>query len=84
MEEKELEKLLETYGKKRIKYSKKIVFLVIMLNALFTIAIFYIYLKQGTEPTTLIDRWFQFTGIELGSLAGIKVVDTITERRVEK
>ena len=58
--------------KKKIKFSKFIVVLVILLNAIFTAGIFYVFLKVGSEPSTLIGAWFGFTTVELWSLSKIK------------
>ena len=55
-----------------MKFSKVIVTLVVFLNAVFTVAVLFIFYKVGTEPTTLIGAWFGFTTIELWALAGIK------------
>ncbi|MGB9780605.1 hypothetical protein [Caldanaerobacter sp.] len=55
-----------------MKYSKFIVALVILLNTLFTAAVLYVFLRVGTEPTTLIGAWFAFTTGELWMLATIK------------
>ena len=55
-----------------MKFSKVIVTLVVFLNAVFTVAVLFIFYKVGTEPTTLIGAWFGFTTIELWALAGIR------------
>jgi hypothetical protein len=55
-----------------MKFSKKIVTLVVLLNAAFTVAVLFIFYRIGTEPTTLIGAWFGFTTVELWALAGIK------------
>ena len=55
-----------------MRYSKFIVALVILLNTVFTAAVLYVFLRVGTEPTTLIGAWFAFTTGELWLLAGIK------------
>ena len=62
-------------GLYRIKYSKFIVFLVIMLNVWFANKTLNIYMVTGSEPTELIRAWFIFTVVELLSLAGIKLKD---------
>lgn len=54
------------------KFSKKIVALVVGLNAVFTAAVFYAFLRVGHEPTTLITAWFAWTTGELWLLAGIR------------
>ena len=58
--------------KKKSLFSKIIVFTVITLNVLFTIAVLTIFLKTSVEPSSLIVSWFSFTTVELWSLAGIK------------
>lgn len=58
--------------KPKIKYSKKIVFLIIILNVFFTIGNLYVFLRVGSEPTTLTIAWFGFTTGELWMLSGIK------------
>lgn len=55
-----------------MKFSKAIVALVILFNAVFTIAVLFIFYRIGTEPTALIAAWFSFTTGELWFLAGIK------------
>ncbi|HHT85729.1 MAG TPA: hypothetical protein GXZ88_08245 [Firmicutes bacterium] len=55
-----------------MRFSKAIVALVISLNAAFTIAVLFIFLRVGAEPTALIAAWFGFTTVELWALAGIK------------
>jgi len=54
------------------KFSKKIVALVVLLNVAFSAAVFYCFLKVGSEPTALITAWFAFTTGELWMLAGIR------------
>ena len=67
-----------------MKYSKRIVLIIITLNIIFTGAILYL-VYVGTEiPDELISRWFLFTGVELGSLAGIKITDTVSDTLKEK
>lgn len=54
------------------KFSKSIVLAVVSLNIIFTIAVLYVFLKVGSEPTALIAAWFAFTTGELWLLANIK------------
>ena len=55
-----------------MKYSKFIVALIILLNAVFTAFTLYVFLKTASEPTALIGCWFAFTTGELWLLASIK------------
>jgi len=58
------------------KFSKKVVRWIIMLNALFVVAVLILYWHTGSEPATLIASWFAFTTGELWALAGIKREET--------
>jgi len=58
------------------KFSKKVVRWIIMLNALFVVAVLFLYWHTGSEPATLIASWFAFTTGELWALAGIKKEET--------
>lgn len=53
------------------RFSKWIVTLVILLNVGFTGAVLFLFLRTGSEPTTLIGCWFAFTTGELWLLSGI-------------
>lgn len=72
--EKDLEELLnlKRKQKKKSRFSKFIVTLVILLNVAFTAAVLYVFLHIGNEPTTLITAWFAFTTGELWMLSSIK------------
>jgi len=61
-----------------MRFSKFIVALVIVLNVAFTVAVFYVFCRVGSEPASLVVAWFGFTTVELWALAGIK------KREIEK
>lgn len=56
----------------KASFSKIIVTLVILLNIIFSIAILTVFVKVGSEPTSLVVAWFSFTTAELFALAFIK------------
>lgn len=58
--------------RKKNRFSKFIVTVVILLNILFTAAVLYVFLQTGSEPMTLIGSWFAFTTGELWMLSSIK------------
>jgi len=58
------------------RFSKKVVRWVILLNAVFVVAVLFLYWHTGSEPATLIVSWFAFTTGELWALAGIKKEET--------
>ena len=60
-----------------MKYSKKIVAAVIILNVIFTAVCFFLMWNGCEIPDELISSWFMFTGVELLALAGIKITETI-------
>ena len=58
--------------RKKNRFSKAVVALVIFLNILFTAAVLHVFLQTGNEPVTLIGCWFAFTTGELWMLSSIK------------
>ena len=66
---KDYEKLTK---KKKSKYSKAVVTMIIILNVFFTSAVIAVFAKTSNEPTALIGCWFAFTTGELWLLSGIK------------
>jgi hypothetical protein len=54
-----------------MRFSKWIVAAVVFLNTVFAIAVFYVFLRVGCEPTSFVVAWFAFTTGELWALAMI-------------
>ncbi len=67
-----------------MRYSKFIVALVILLNAVFATAVLYVFLRTGNEPSTLVGTWFAFTTGELMALAAIKRKEIDSGKRSEE
>ncbi len=61
-----------------MKFSKKIVTLIVILNVMFTVGVLVVFWHTGNEPTVLVGAWFGFTTGELFMLSGIK------KRKIEK
>lgn len=55
------------------EYSKGLVVLIVVLNVVFSAAVLVAMKFGAEEPTTLIERWFNWTGIEILVLFGIKI-----------
>lgn len=70
-------------AEKQPKYSKKIVVLVILLNVVFASAVLFLNYFGDEVSDTLISKWFDFTSIELLSMAAIKSVETVKKGAVE-
>ena len=72
---KEIEKTFGVKIKDGGSFSKSIVVSIIILNILFTLAVFSVFVIVRSEPTGLIVAWFGFTTVELWSLSKIKRVE---------
>ena len=73
MTEQEIINIVANMKAKGWNFSKSIVSLVIFLAVIFTITILIIFYLTGNEPTTLIQMFFAFIGIELLGLAAVRV-----------
>ena len=75
--------ITEETQQKQPKYSKKIVVLVIVLNVVFALCVLFLSYYGDEVSDTLIEKWFDFTSIELLSMAAIKSVETVKTGVVE-
>lgn len=71
-------------NKSPVKFSKKVVAMIIVLNVMFTLGIMFVYYKTGSEPQTLIACWFAFTTGELWLLSGIKIKGEQSNERINE
>ena len=63
-----------------MRYSKKLIAGIVVLNVIFAIAVLWNHFHTGNEPTTLVGAWFAFTTVELWNLATIKKAEIKKER----
>ena len=63
-----------------MKYSKLIVLSIIIMNALFAVAVLWVFLKTSGEPTVLVGAWFAWTTGELWALSKIKLKESEVEK----
>jgi hypothetical protein len=61
-----------------MKFSKKIVSLIVILNVLFTIGVLVVFWHTGSEPSSLVVAWFGSFTAELWIISGIK------KKKIEK
>ncbi len=54
-----------------MRFSKKIVVLIVTLNIVFTAAILAVFWHTGNEPGVLVGAWFTFTTGELWALSKV-------------
>ena len=66
-----------------MRFSKKIVFLIVILNVLFTSAVLYLNFHDHSVSDSLVTGWFSFTGVELVGMVAIKVVKVRKENNHE-
>ena len=55
-----------------MKFDKKIVVSIIVMNIIFAVAVLYISYKTSFEPTALVAAWFGWTTVELWECSKIK------------
>lgn len=66
--------------KAKLKFSKKIIILMLITVLLFTITMIVTFWRFGAVPDALIEPFFGFFGIEGGALGIIKVSEVIAEK----
>ena len=54
-----------------MRFSKKIVILIVSLNILFAAAVLAVFWHTGSEPGVLVGAWFTFTTGELWALSKV-------------
>ena len=54
-----------------MRFSKKIVVLIVMLNIAFALAVLAVFWHTGSEPGVLVGAWFAFTTGELWALSKV-------------
>lgn len=66
-----------------MRFSKLIVTTIVLMNATFTAAVLWVFLRVGDEPAVLIGAWFAFTTGELWAMASIRKAKAKREKREE-
>lgn len=56
---------------------KRVVFTLILAAFIFTVVMIFVFLRMGSEPSTLIENVFRFLSVEGGAMALIKSVKTV-------
>lgn len=54
-----------------MRFSKKIVILIVLLNIIFAAAVLVVFWHTGSEPAALVGAWFAFTTGELWALSKV-------------
>ena len=53
-------------------FMKRVVFTLILAAFIFTVVMIFVFLRMGSEPSTLIENVFRFLSVEGGAMALIK------------
>lgn len=61
---------------KKGRFSKAIIISILLFLFVFVLAVLYLFMRTGNEPSTLISCVFAFCSIEGGALALIKTIKT--------
>lgn len=65
------------------RFMKIVVACEILAALIFTIVMIIVFLRVGSEPSTLIENVFRYLSIEGGAMALIKSVKTVTKSKSE-
>lgn len=66
------------------KFMNRIVIAVILAALIFTVVILVVFVKTGSEPSTLIENVFRFLSVEGGIMGLIKVSKTVMKSKDDK
>lgn len=66
------------------RFMNRVVITMILAAFIFTVVMTIVFIRVGSEPSTLIENVFQFLSVEGGALALIKSVKTVTKSRENK
>lgn len=63
------------------QFMKRVVFTMILAAFIFTIVMIIVFVRTGSEPSTLIENVFRFLSVEGGAMALIKSVKAMTKSK---
>lgn len=61
------------------QFMNRVVITLILAAFIFTVIMIIVFVRTGSEPSTLIEKVFGFLSVEGGALALIKSVKTVTK-----
>ena len=62
------------------QFMKRVVFTMILAAFVFTVVMIIVFVRVGSEPSTLVENVFRFLSVEGGAMALIKSVKTVTKK----
>ena len=63
------------------QFMNRVVIAMILAAFIFTVTMIIVFVRVGSEPSTLIENVFRFLSVEGGAMALIKSVKTVTKRK---
>lgn len=63
------------------QFMNRVVICMILAAFIFTVMMIYVFVRIGSEPSTLIENVFRFLSVEGGAMALIKSVKTVTKQK---
>lgn len=66
------------------QFMNRVVVCMILAALIFTVVMIIVFVRTGSEPSTLIENVFRFMSVEGGAMALIKSVKTVTKSKTEK
>ena len=61
------------------QFMNRVVICMILAALIFTVTMIIVFVRMGSEPSTLIENVFRFLSVEGGAMALIKSVKTVTK-----
>lgn len=62
------------------QFMNRVVISMILAACIFTVTMIIVFVRTGSEPSTLIENVFRFLSVEGGAMALIKSVKTVAKR----
>lgn len=66
------------------QFMNRVVIAMILAAFIFTVVMIFVFVRTGSEPSTLIENVFRFLSVEGGAMALIKSVKTVTKKGQKK
>lgn len=66
------------------QFMNRVVIAMILAAFIFTVVMIFVFVRTGSEPSTLIENVFRFLSVEGGAMALIKSVKTVTKKRSDR
>jgi uncharacterized membrane protein len=66
------------------QFMNRVVICMILAAVLYTVVMIYVFVRVGSEPSTLTENVFRFLSVEGGAMALIKSVKTVTRKDSDK